>query len=314
MVNSKMLLTQPTMKAIQFLDTPFHHFSSKKEKWRYIVISSLFFVLFLSIYRPFGIYTEALSEDFSTLEFMITLVSLGIVVFIVLCLGQFTFRKRLISTEVNLRIFFKWFLFDILLIVLAMSLIEFFVFEDDVITLNNVFDEIVLDVFETFLILFFTLLYPVIGTLAFVYLKKLYSDKKELEKDLEVVKVHYEIASGNGALVEILDENDVCKLTAPINSIQVIESRNQYVLVKHEKNNRFIDQHIRARFSTVFDNLKEFPSIIRCHRSFAVNLMNVEGLKYINQKPYLILTSSEDIKIPISKTYLASVKMKLAQY
>lgn len=302
------------MKMTHFLNLPFEHFITKKEKWTYVLTSSLFFILFLSIYQPFGIYTEAENENFTLPEFFMILLSIGTIVFLVLCVSQFLLRKRFAPAEFNIRFFLKWFFMDILFIVTIMNVVEFFVLEDDVITLSNVMEEVIFGVIGSFLILFFTLLYPVIGSLAFVHLKQLHIAKKELEKDLNEVRVHYKIASGSDAPIKMLDENGACKLTVAMNHIFMIESRNQYVSIKYKKNDRVIEQNIRARFSHIFNDLKEFPTIMRCHRSFAVNLMNVEDLQYIDQKPYLILCAPSSEKIPVSKTYLKEVKSKLSEF
>lgn len=302
------------MKVAQFLNIPFQHFITKKEKWRYIIITSLFFILFLFIYQPFGIYADAVEEDFSIAEFITILLSIGSVVFLVLYVSQFVLRKRFAPSEFNLKFFLKWFFMDIVFIVMIMNVVEFFVFEDDVITINNVMEEVIFGVVGSFFILFFTLLYPVIGILAFTYLKQLHTDKKTLEKDLDIARAHYKIASGNDTPIEILDEKGICKLTVSINNVFTIESKNQYVSIKYRRNDRIVEQQIRARFSVLFDSLGDFPSMLRCHRSFAVNLMNVEKLKYIDQKPNLVLGTTELLKIPVSKTYLKEVKSKLSKY
>jgi hypothetical protein len=299
---------------MQILNLPFHHFNTRKEKWRYVLTSVLFFIFFLLIYQPFGIYAEAEEEKFSALEFIGLLFSIATVVFLVLCVSQFILRKRFAPSEFNLKFFLKWFLIDIVCIVIIMAIVEFFLFEDDIITIDNVLKEVVFGIVATFFVLFFILLYPVVGILAFVHLKKLHNDKKELEKDLSVVSAHYKIASGNQELVKIVDEKGICKLTVSVSNLFIIESKNQYVSIRYRRNDRIVEQCIRARFSVIFESLTKFPTMLRCHRSYAINLMNVETLKFIDHKPTLILDASETLKIPVSKTYLKEIKAKLSEY
>lgn len=302
------------MKIKQFLNIPFQFFNSQKEKWFYAASSTIFLMLFILMYQPFGVYSEMKNTSYSIAELLLLLLFFSSVIFLVLAFSQFILRKLFSVENYTIKYFLKWFFIDVLLIVLVTTIIDYFVFEEDVITIDNILEEMFLYSFLTYVGLCVVLLYPVMGILVYTYLKQLLNDKITLEKDLTVVKKHYKIASGNDDLIKVLDENNVCKLTIAINAIYAIESQNQYILIKYIKNGRLIEQSIRTRFSKILNELKEFPSLIKCHRSYAVNLMNIESLKYLNQKPNLILGGLEMIKIPVSKTYLKDVKAKISLY
>lgn len=302
------------MQFRQFLKLPFHHFQTKNQKWLYVLSCSLFFMLFLLVYQPFGISAVLETGEHTIGEFLVLVSSLGAMVFFALYMSQFVLRKHFLNTNTNLGYFLKWFLIDISLIVFLSSIAELSWFEDDIITIDNFMEDVVLGIFLTFLTLVFVLLYPVLGSLAYVNLKQLHNDKEQLKTDLDILTTHYKIASGNEELLKIFDEKEECKLTVPLNNLYAIESRNQYISIKYKRNNQLVEQTIRTQFSKVLEELKDIPTIHKCHRSYAVNLLHVKELKRIDQKPNLILDEGSVLKVPVSKTYLKEIKLELSKY
>ncbi|OSY87816.1 hypothetical protein WH52_10355 [Tenacibaculum holothuriorum] len=302
------------MKIRQFLNLPFQFFTIAREKWMYAISCTLFFMAFFMVYQPYGIYDKVKADGHTLSEFLMVLVLFSSIIFLVLTFSQFILRKQFLTRNYTVKQFFLWFLIDILLIVFLRIVVDLIFFEDDIISLENLFEEILRPIFRTALILSIVLLYPVLGMLVYSFFKQMLQEKKELEKDLNVITNHYKIASGNEELVQFLDEKNDCKLTVPMNTICVIESQNQYVSVRYIKNEKLVEQNIRTRFSKILKELDHFPSIIKCHRSYAVNLLNIEGLRYMNQKPNLILGTEKSIKIPVSKTFLKDIKIKLSLY
>ncbi|WP_298900564.1 LytTR family DNA-binding domain-containing protein [uncultured Psychroserpens sp.] len=271
-------------------------------------------MLFLLVYQPFGLSAEIESGEHSLLQILALIIFLSTVVFIVLYVSQFVLRKRFPNTKNNLKSFLKWFLIDIALIVLLSAAVEITFDNEELNSVNAILDELVFDVLITYLALVFVLLYPVLGCSMYVHLKQLKNDKQQLKTDLDVVTTHYKIASGNEELIKILDEKGECKLTIPLNNLYAIESKNQYVSIKYKRNDALIEQNIRTRFSKLLNELQDIPSIFKCHRSFAINLINVQELKCINQKPNVILDEASVLKVPVSKTYIKDVKSLLSKY
>ena len=302
------------MQFRQFLKLPFHHFQNKKEKWLYIISCSVFFMLFLLVYQPFGLSAEIESGEHSFAEVFLLIAFLSLVVFMVLYVSQFVLRVRFPNSHNNLKYFLKWFLIDIGLIVLLSATIELIFGREELNTVDAILDELVFDVITTYFALVFVLLYPVLGSFVYVHLRQLHNDKQELKADLDVVTAHYKMVSGNKELVKVLDEKGDCKLTIPLNNLYAIESKNQYVSVKYKRNDQLIEQHVRTRFSKVLQDFQDVPMIFKCHRSYAINLINVQGLKNINQKPNVVFNEAYPLKVPVSKTYLKEVKLELSKY
>ncbi|WP_353780240.1 LytTR family transcriptional regulator DNA-binding domain-containing protein [Winogradskyella sp. 3972H.M.0a.05] len=302
------------MKFRQLLELPFHHFQAKQEKWLYVISCSVFFMIFALVYQPFGLSAEIESGEHTFVQLFALIGFISTVVFIVLCVSQFVLRERFPNTKNDLRYFLKWFLIDIALVVFLSLIVEITFDNDELNSVEAILDELVFDVVMTYFALVFVLLYPVLGTCMYVYLKQLHNDKQQLKTDLDVVTTHYKMVSGNEELIKILDEKGECKLTIPLNNLYAIESKNQYVSIKYKRNDILMEQCIRTRFSKLLDELQDIPGIYKCHRSFAINLFNVLELKTINQKPNVILDEAEALRIPVSKTYLKDVKAQLSKY
>ncbi|CAL2101196.1 HTH LytTR-type domain-containing protein [Tenacibaculum sp. 190130A14a] len=302
------------MKIKQFVNIPFQLCNSKKEKWQYVISCTLFFILFLLIYRPFGILNGAKEHNHSLVHYVLVVFIFATIIFVVLSLSQFIIRNKYSKKKYTIKYLLKWFFIDVSLIVTIITFVDVIVLEEDIKNWQDFFDEVILQSLEIFFSLSIVLLYPVMGTLIYNYIKQLQENKKEIESDLRTVENHYKIASGNEALVKFLDEKNECKLTVPMNAIYAIESQNQYISIQYLKNERLLEQSVRTRFSKALKELEDFPSIIKCHRSYAVNMLNIVSLRYINQKPILILGTEKLIKIPVSKTYLKDIKTKLSLY
>ena len=69
-------------------------------------------------------------------------------------------------------------------------------------------------------------------------------------------------------------------------------------------------QLLRSTLSSVEDTLQLYPQLIRCHRSFIVNIEKVEGIQG-NAQGLKLLLASDALKIPVSKTYLKTVQTYL---
>ncbi|CAM1340463.1 LytTR family transcriptional regulator DNA-binding domain-containing protein [Tenacibaculum amylolyticum] len=302
------------MKIKELLNIPLPLFNTRQEKWQYIISSTLFFVFFLLVYRPFGILDKSHAHGHSVTRYIMIVLIFAMIIFSILTLSQFIFRERFFVENRTIKYFIKWFLIDVLLIICFATFMVLLIFSEKIYSVEGFLSKIILRSIGMYFNISVVLLYPVMGTLIYNYIKQLHNDKKEIENDLELMNNHYKIASGNDDLVQIVDENNECKLTVPMNAIYAMESQNQYVSIQYLKNEKLCKQIIRTRFSKILKELEEIPSIIKCHRSYAVNLINIETLKNINQKPTLILGTFESIKVPVSKTYLKDVKTKLSLY
>ncbi len=94
------------------------YLKTQKEKWTYIIGSSIFFVVFLLLYKPFGLSDSFLSIDTTIFEKLSFVLVEGINVFTVLSLSLFFFRKYLKKNKNSIKNLIIIFSIEVLLIVI----------------------------------------------------------------------------------------------------------------------------------------------------------------------------------------------------
>ena len=97
------------------------------------------------------------------------------------------------------------------------------------------------------------------------------------------------------------DENDKIKFSVQAKDLLMIESTDNYVSVFYILENKVQRQLLRNTLKKLEQSLKE-NSIVRCHRSFMVNLQNVEFVQKESKK-LMIKVRLIEKSIPVSEKY-----------
>jgi len=105
------------------------------------------------------------------------------------------------------------------------------------------------------------------------------------------------------AKIEIQGEGNYESLRLLYNDLICVQSSDNYVEVSFLDNNILKKQLIRNKLSVIETS---FPELLRTHRSFLLNPYHFQSWKTENGK--LGVIASNDIFIPISKTYATGVK------
>jgi len=296
-------------------------FNTIKRKLNYILAMVIFAALFLSFYQPFGITSIPIEESTRFPRLLAFIVAEVLAVFVGLTLSQlYIFRKTYIN-PVTVKEILKIFFLELLFITLLHNLIEFFIvnpyFPDERINQEDeewfMEDDFFSEVIVGFIFIipqFFVLSFPFLGNLLLIQISNLNEGIAELENKLNDYIDKYQQEQDSDVLLDILDENDQVEKSINLNDILALESSNQYVLVYESKGDDIKKTLIRTRLKKVLSEMEHTP-IQQCHRSYAVNLLNVKHLEQINRKNFLILSGLEELKIPVSKSYLQSIKQTI---
>ena len=144
----------------------------------------------------------------------------------------------------------------------------------------------------------------------------LYAAYKSKAEELQMLQ--YEMSMGEGAvsypsLVNLYDYNGTLKLTINSDSLYYMESQDNYVKIYYENQGKLLSYMLRCRTKAIEENLAE-TSMVRCHRSYMVNVMKINHIKKGGKARYIVLTN-EDIKpIPVSKSYFKNLIEKIDKY
>jgi DNA-binding LytR/AlgR family response regulator len=84
--------------------------------------------------------------------------------------------------------------------------------------------------------------------------------------------------------------------------ILYIESSGNYAEIHFLEDGKESKRTLRTTILQLENALKEYPSIVRCHRAFIVNIAHVEKVSAFRQG-FLLGLKSVEKAVPVSKTY-----------
>lgn len=112
--------------------------------------------------------------------------------------------------------------------------------------------------------------------------------------------------SPTGRMVDLYDTFGNMKLSIDQDSIYYIESQDNYVRIYYELEGRLASYMLRCRTQQM-ERMLEGTDILRCHRSYFVNLSKVTVLNHGRGRAAVTLSHPGVRQIPVSKTYYRTI-------
>ena len=141
-----------------------------------------------------------------------------------------------------------------------------------------------------------------------------YRDKtEELEMLQYKMSLNQEPSVSYPSLVNLYDYNGTLKLTINADSLYYMESQDNYVKIYYENQDRLHSYMLRCRTKTIEESLSG-TSMVRCHRSYMVNVMKINHIKKAAKNRYIVLSNEQIKPIPASKSYFATLIEKIEAY
>ncbi|MVM33377.1 LytTR family transcriptional regulator [Spirosoma sp. HMF4905] len=103
------------------------------------------------------------------------------------------------------------------------------------------------------------------------------------------------------SIVTLVADNEKDKLTLPIESLVFIESSDNYCTVVYLKNEQPAKPLLRSSLSRLEKQIAQ-PHIVRCHRSYVVNLNRVERVTG-NAQGYKLHLLGGQFQLPVARQY-----------
>ena len=121
-----------------------------------------------------------------------------------------------------------------------------------------------------------------------------------VESDDEVMPQHTEI-------INLMDNNGNLKLSVKLDNLYYIKAEDNYINVFYQRSGAIASYMLRCKMQTIADNCVDSSSLMRCHRSYIVNINKVSVL-HNEADGFVIDFEREGLdSIPVSKTYSAKV-------
>jgi len=270
-----------TRKLFDFLKQPYpFKYSTQYSVWLAAGIG-FFIFLFLFIFQPFGLHK--LKQTYPSL----IILGYGIITFLVVLTFQLVPRKIFprIFTEENWKVLYE--IFQILLTVVAIGLGNtYYTCWLGIARLNseNIF------VFQIYTLLIG--IFPISFTVAFrqfLLLKKNLKKARELSQQLKIVSEGSQLSRPEVPMLTISDENEKENVCTNIADLLFVKSVGNYVEVYCADRDRIRKTLLRSTLTRVESKLAGFNFIIRCHRTYLINLKNIYNYdKTIQVNKYLL--------------------------
>ncbi len=136
---------------------------------------------------------------------------------------------------------------------------------------------------------------------------------ERMERDRRIADAQRTIASlrrgsdeGEGDRVRFVDEKGNVKLVVSTDRVISIESAGNYVTILYENNNGLMRYSLRNTLKGI-EEVCDNHSLVRCHRSYLVNLRRVKLLRKGSDGMYAEMDSEGVEDVPVSRSYAAEV-------
>lgn len=145
----------------------------------------------------------------------------------------------------------------------------------------------------------------------------LYAAYKAKAEELQMLQ--YEMSLSNESsmvypsLINFYDYNGTLKLTINSDSLYYMESQDNYIKIHYENSGKLCSYMLRSRTKTIEENLAD-TSIVRCQRSYLVNVMKINHIKKGGKARYIVLSHDDIRPIPVSKSYFKNLISKIDKY
>jgi hypothetical protein len=270
----------------------------RKNIFLFLAFVALFSILFINIYKPFNSISWVKNVA-KTVYFLFSslIVISGIFVIMISRIVMLLLKHKMKITIVD---YFIWIIVEILIMSTIYSFVAMRIYEDPI----DFFD-----IFpNTVLYICLTLFLPyVVSWLYFALQEKNSAIAKLVEMNRYIDEENY-VTLGNEKqnLIHFHDEKGTLRLSIKFSKLYYIEAADNYVNIYYENKGKISRFLLRKSLKSIEDAYKEYP-LIRCHRSYIINVDKVKVLKKEKDGTYLDFDFGDINVIPVSKTYSQNI-------
>jgi hypothetical protein len=271
------------------------YLNEKQNIVRLILFTSLFALIFINIYSPFGVdkWFNLTKLEFFTYSSLTILTGVLVVVFSRILMYQVCKRHT-----INMWQYLIWIFSEILSMALVYALFEKFLLKD-----VRMFTELVKESsYNTALVL----LLPY----SILWLYFSWQDKKEQIERLADVQA---FSSNTRDMIPFYDDKGILKFSTKKENLLYLESAENYVSVCYLNKGKVSKYLLRDTLKKIEENFSG-TEIIRCHRSYMVNFEKVKVIRKDKDGLKLEFDNPSVTDIPVSKTYVNSVMQTFSKY
>lgn len=253
----------------------------------------IFSVLFINIFRPYDLPDLIRwNTPFAYFVWSAVLTSFGMVI---MAIGRALFFLYLRRHDVTNLVYTVWVAMEWMVIAIICAVCFFCVSSDKSDFMSHLLTAI-------WKVAIFLLIPYAMVLLAFAL-----GDKnrrlRQMEEDLDSATIQ---KAAQKSIISFYDERGELQLSLAKENFLYIESAENYVVVWYLKNNLIRKQMIRNTMQRMTQQLQG-TSVMRCHRSYLVNMEQVKVLRREKEGFFVEMGVSGVPDLPVSKTYSDSI-------
>lgn len=272
----------------------------KRNQMIMVLFVSIFAIGFINVYQPFGSDTWIDNNKITTTVYFlwsIALVSIGMTVVAISRVVMYNFSRKP-NHGITIIKYIGWVFIELLLLSGAFTILALIVKENLHLPTTDPMEIYVNAIKNTICILFI----PYILCILFFSYQERSAKLKELMNE--------NIGFKSSSLISIRDSRGVLQLSVAKENLIYIESADNYICIWYMKNDILKKQLMRITMKDICEQLSD-TNIVRCHRSYMVNLDLVKVMRREKENLFLELGVPNVREIPISKTYGEQVLRRL---
>ncbi|MBR5600573.1 MAG: LytTR family transcriptional regulator [Bacteroidaceae bacterium] len=265
-----------------------------------VLFVSIFAVAFINIFQPFGSDAWIDNNKITTTKYFLwstLLVSIGMIVVAISRVIMYNFSRKP-SHNITILKYIGWVFIELLLLSGAFTLLALIVKGNLNLTTDDPMEIYVNAVKNTIYILFI----PYIICILF------FSYQNNKIKLKELMGENLGFKSSN--LISIRDSRGILQLSVAKENLLYIESADNYICIWYQKGEVLKKKLLRITMKEISEQLAD-TNIVRCHRSYLINLDLVKVMRREKENMFLELGVPNVKEIPISKTYGEAVLRRL---
>jgi hypothetical protein len=271
------------------------YLNEKQNITRLILFTSLFALVFINIYSPFGVdrWFNLTKLEFFTYSSLTILI--GVLVVVLSRILMYHFCKR---HTINIWQYLIWIFAEILLMALTYALFEKLFLKD-----IRLFSDLVRNSSRNTALV---LLLPY----SILWLYFSWMDKKDQIERL----ADFQPSSDNTRnMIPFYDEKGILKFSIKKENLLYLESAENYVNICYLNKGKVSKYLLRDTLKKIEETFSG-TEIIRCHRSYIVNFEKVKVIRKDRDGLKLEFDNPSVTDIPVSKTYVNSVMQTFSKY
>ncbi len=262
---------------------------NKKNIVKLIIYTSLFALLFINVYAPFGVKFWFSVNKWQLLFYSSLIILTGVIIVVISRIIMYQLYK---NKPLSYLKYFLWVAAEIFLMALFYALFELIYLDDK----RSFYEILKISVQNTALVIL--LPYSVL------WLYFSYEDKKKFIENISENPTA--TIDKSTLLIPFYDEKGILRISIKYNNLLYLEANDNYVNIYHEAQGKIENFLLRNSLKKIENTMQKYH-LLRCHRSYMVNFSKIRMI-YKNSMGFIIeLECNEKIQIPVSKNYVENV-------